>query len=247
MTRFILSYLLVLLFVAASPASARTVGNSKRPTALAPTLLVASRSVTAKATKLTSKHAPRIAPSEVAQAEKKRAPLAGKRTAMAASAIRNAAKAGGNALIRLARLTAYWSGEGDYYTRHHISSTGVHLHKGHCAVDPTIIPYGSVVTIVGLGSYLAVDTGTAVVSRRAARESGHNRGERAALVIDLYFENRREAEKFAANGPKFASITWANPTMAADATPADATPALATAPKFASVNDERPRSKTYAF
>ncbi|HUB67033.1 MAG TPA: 3D domain-containing protein [Candidatus Methylacidiphilales bacterium] len=112
---------------------------------------------------------------------------------------------------RLARITAYWASEGDYYTSQGISSTGIHLHDGYCAVDPTIIPYGSVVTISGLGKYLAVDTGSAVISRTAARETGHTATERAALVIDLYFESRREGEDFAANGPKFASITWQAP------------------------------------
>ena len=62
----------------------------------------------------------------------------------------------------LARVTAYWPSEGDYYTRHSLSSTGVRLHDGHCAVDPSIIPYGSVVDISGVGKFLAVDTGTAV-------------------------------------------------------------------------------------
>jgi 3D (Asp-Asp-Asp) domain-containing protein len=112
---------------------------------------------------------------------------------------------------RLARITAYWASEGDYYTSQGISSTGIHLHDGYCAVDPTIIPYGSVVTISGLGKYLAVDTGSAVISRTAARETGHNATERAALVIDIYFESRRDGEDFAANGPKYASITWQAP------------------------------------
>lgn len=115
---------------------------------------------------------------------------------------------------RLARLTAYWAGEGDYYTGRGMSSTGIHLHEGHCAVDPHIIPYGSEVEIAGVGTYLAVDTGSAVISRTAARETGHNSEERNALVIDLYFESRRGGEKFASNGPKYASITWHAPSAA---------------------------------
>ena len=102
---------------------------------------------------------------------------------------------------RLARLTAYWSGEGDYYTGRGMSSTGVHLHDGHCAVDPRIIPYGSLVEIAGVGKYLAVDTGSAVISREAARETGHNPEERNALVIDIYFESRAEGERFSAGRP----------------------------------------------
>jgi len=116
---------------------------------------------------------------------------------------------------RLARLTAYWSGEGDYYTGRGLSSTGIHLHEGHCAVDPRIIPYGSVVQIDGLGKYLAVDTGSAVISREAARETGHNPEERNALVIDLYFESRRDGERFAAHGPKYAAISWTAPRSTA--------------------------------
>lgn len=116
---------------------------------------------------------------------------------------------------RLARVTAYWAGEGDYYTGHDLSSTGIRLHDGHCAVDPNIIPYGSVVQIAGVGTYLAVDTGSAVVSRTAAREAAHNSEERNALVIDLYFESRRDGENFAANGPKYAAITWQAPSRVA--------------------------------
>jgi 3D (Asp-Asp-Asp) domain-containing protein len=118
---------------------------------------------------------------------------------------------------RLARLTAYWAGEGDYYTGHDLSATGVHLHDGHCAVDPSIIPYGSVVAIAGLGKYLAVDTGSAVISRTAARESAQNADERSALVIDLFFESRQDGERFAANGPKYATITWQAPRSADNA------------------------------
>jgi len=112
---------------------------------------------------------------------------------------------------RLARVTAYWAGEGDYYTGKCISATGVHLHDGHCAVDPSIIPYGSVVEIAGVGKYLAVDTGSAVVSRTAAREGGHTSAERNALVVDLFFQSRSEGEKFAAAASKYTSITWWTP------------------------------------
>jgi 3D (Asp-Asp-Asp) domain-containing protein len=120
---------------------------------------------------------------------------------------------------RLARLTAYWSGEGDYYTGRGLSSTGIHLHNGHCAVDPRIIPYGSVVTIDGLGKYLAVDTGSAVISREAAKETGHNAEERAALVIDIYFESRADGERFSAGRAKFAKISWSSPTAVSANTP----------------------------
>ena len=113
---------------------------------------------------------------------------------------------------RLARVTAYWAAEGDYYTGRCISATGVRLHDGHCAVDPRIIPYGSVVEIAGVGKFLAVDTGSAVISRTAAREGGHTSEERNAIVIDLFFENRNAGEKFAAAASKFVSIRWWSPT-----------------------------------
>jgi 3D (Asp-Asp-Asp) domain-containing protein len=108
---------------------------------------------------------------------------------------------------RLARVTAYWPGE-DYYTNRKLSATGVRLRPGFCAVDSKIIPYGSVVKIPGLGSYVAMDTGTAVISRKAAKESGQNWKERCALVIDLYFPTRRAGELFSREGPKFAMVAW---------------------------------------
>jgi 3D (Asp-Asp-Asp) domain-containing protein len=116
----------------------------------------------------------------------------------------------------LARITAYWTDE-DYYTSQHMSSTGVKLHEGHCAVDPSLIPYGSVVKIPGMGSYVAVDTGSAVVSREAAVGAAHNADEKNALVVDLFFENRHEAEEFAAHGPSYVAVSWKRPLTAADA------------------------------
>jgi 3D (Asp-Asp-Asp) domain-containing protein len=112
---------------------------------------------------------------------------------------------------RLARVTAYWADEGDYYTGRGISATGVRLHDGHCAVDPTIIPYGSVVNIAGVGKFLAVDTGSAVINRTAAREGGHTSAERHAIVVDLYFEDPRAGERFAASAAKYVAISWWTP------------------------------------
>jgi 3D (Asp-Asp-Asp) domain-containing protein len=112
---------------------------------------------------------------------------------------------------RLARVTAYWADEGDYYTGRGMSATGVRLHDGLCAVDPNIIPYGSVVEIAGVGKYLAVDTGSAVINRTAAREGGHTEAERHAIVVDIYFEDASEGERFAAGDAKYVSITWWTP------------------------------------
>jgi 3D (Asp-Asp-Asp) domain-containing protein len=113
---------------------------------------------------------------------------------------------------RLARLTAYWAGEGDYYTGRRLSSTGIHLHGGVCAVDPSVIPYGSGVVIPGVGQFLAADTGSAVVSREAAREAGRTLAERDALVIDIFFDHRSDGEAFSAGKPRFVPISWWTPS-----------------------------------
>ena len=63
----------------------------------------------------------------------------------------------------LARVTSYWAGEGSKY-----ASTGQRLRAGHCAVDPERIPYGSKVVFPD-GVCTAIDTGPAVVNRKAAR------------------------------------------------------------------------------
>jgi 3D (Asp-Asp-Asp) domain-containing protein len=109
---------------------------------------------------------------------------------------------------RLARLTTYWPDEGDSYTKRGLSSTGVRLRDGHCAVDPKVIPYGSVVKIPGVGKLIAVDTGPAVVTRQAARKSGRNSVERSALVIDIYCSSRSKARALEGNSPEFAVVTW---------------------------------------
>jgi hypothetical protein len=113
---------------------------------------------------------------------------------------------------RLARVTAYWAAEGDYYTERCISATGVRLHDGHCAVDPSIIPYGSVVEIAGVGKFLAVDTGSAVINRTAAREGGKTSAERHAIVVDLFFEDREAGERFEAAAAKYVAISWWTPS-----------------------------------
>jgi 3D (Asp-Asp-Asp) domain-containing protein len=117
---------------------------------------------------------------------------------------------------RLARLTAYWTDE-DYWTSQHMSSTGVHLHEGHCAVDPKLIPYGSVVQIPGMGNYVAVDTGSAVISRQAALGSAQTATQRQALVVDLFFESEKEAQQFASHMPAFVAVSWTKPLASADA------------------------------
>src|SRR5256885_9328469 len=90
----------------------------------------------------------------------------------------------------LARVTVYWAHGGrgaDRYTRQHKSATGLRLHQGHCAVDPKKIPYGSRVVLPDGSALSAVDTGSAVRNRKAARKSGRTIHERNAVVIDKFF------------------------------------------------------------
>ena len=87
----------------------------------------------------------------------------------------------------LARVTSYWAGEGSNY-----ASTGERLRAGHCAVDPNRIPYGSKVVFAD-GVCTAVDTGSAVVNRKAARLCGRTASQLKAIVVDRFFETKREA------------------------------------------------------
>lgn len=88
----------------------------------------------------------------------------------------------------LARVTSYWAAEGSKF-----ASTGRRLRPGHCAVDPKRIPYGSKVVFPDV-ICTAVDTGTAVVSRKAARVCGRTASQLKAIVVDRYFETKREAD-----------------------------------------------------
>jgi len=108
----------------------------------------------------------------------------------------------------LARVTVYWASGGrgsDWYTRRHQCATGVRLRVGHCAVDPRRIPYGSKVVLPD-GVFTAVDTGGAVKNRKAARRSGRTASERNALVIDRFFETKRQALSWANAHPEFMTV-----------------------------------------
>lgn len=62
-----------------------------------------------------------------------------------------------------------------------ITATGGKAKQGRTvAVDPTLIPYGSVVYIDGIGYYIAEDCGGAIKDNR----------------IDVYFDSHSEAVKF---------------------------------------------------
>lgn len=122
----------------------------------------------------------------------------------------------------LARVTVYWASGGggsDYWTRRHICSTGARLRVGHCAVDPRRIPYGSKV-ILPDATLLAVDTGSAVRSRKAARRSGRTALERNALVIDRFFETKQQALGWARRNPVFMLVRVSPPDRRSRATPA---------------------------
>jgi 3D (Asp-Asp-Asp) domain-containing protein len=113
----------------------------------------------------------------------------------------------------LARVTVYWASGGggsDRWTRRHVCSTGARLQSGHCAVDPRRIPYGSRVTLPD-GTLLAVDTGSAVVSRKAARRSGRTALERSALVVDRFFETKQQALNWARRNPYFMFVRVSPP------------------------------------
>ena len=113
----------------------------------------------------------------------------------------------------LARVTVYWASGGggsDRWTRRHICSTGARLRVGHCAVDPRRIPYGSKVTLPD-ATLLAVDTGSAVRSRKAARRSGRTALERNALVIDRFFETKQQALSWARRNPSFMHVRVSPP------------------------------------
>ena len=101
----------------------------------------------------------------------------------------------------LARITVYWPGEGQVRA----SSNGARLRAGHCAVDPKRIPYGSRV-LFSDAACLAVDSGPAVVSRKAARAIGHTASQRNAIVIDRFFESKEAALSWERNHPHFMTV-----------------------------------------
>jgi hypothetical protein len=122
----------------------------------------------------------------------------------------------------LARVTVYWARGGhgsDRYTRQHKSATGQHLQQGHCAVDPRRIPYGSRVVLPDGTTLRAVDTGSAVQNRKAARRSGRTINERNAIVIDKFFETKRQALTWASSNPPFVSVKVIPPTAPAVSKP----------------------------
>ena len=113
----------------------------------------------------------------------------------------------------LARVTVYWATGGsgsDKWTRNHQTATRVRLRSGHCAVDPRRIPYGSKVTLPD-ATLVAVDTGKHVRTRRAARRAGRSAAERDAIVIDRFFETKKQALRWARQHPHFMMVRVQSP------------------------------------
>jgi 3D (Asp-Asp-Asp) domain-containing protein len=118
---------------------------------------------------------------------------------------------------RLARVTVYWASGGsgsDRNTRNHRCATGTRLRAGHCAVDPRHIPYGSRVLLPNGETLAAVDTGSAVRNRKAARIGGRTAFEKQALVIDRFFETKGQALAWANSHPAFMPIRILRPNSA---------------------------------
>jgi hypothetical protein len=114
----------------------------------------------------------------------------------------------------LARVTVYWASGGsgsDKFTRHHRCATGTRLRAGHCAVDPHHIPYGSRVILPNGETLAAVDTGSAVKNRKAARRAGRTSTEKHAIVVDRFFETKRQALAWANTHPLFMPVRVVRP------------------------------------
>jgi 3D (Asp-Asp-Asp) domain-containing protein len=107
----------------------------------------------------------------------------------------------------LARVTVYWRGEG---SGEQASWNGARLRETHCAVDPKKIPYGSKVVFPDV-TCVAVDTGQAVVNRKAARARGRTAAERNAIVIDRFFNTKQKALAWARAHPHFMTVRIQTP------------------------------------
>jgi hypothetical protein len=109
----------------------------------------------------------------------------------------------------LARVTVYWASADAQQQR--AAYNGARLRSGHCAVDPDKIPYGSKVVFAEGDECKAIDTGPAVVSRKAARLSGRNANQRDAIVVDRYFETKEQALAWADSHPHFMTLRVITP------------------------------------
>ena len=101
----------------------------------------------------------------------------------------------------LARVSVYWPGEGQLRA----CSNGARLKPGHVAVDPKRIPYGSHV-IFPDAECVAVDSGPGVVNRTAARACARTSAQRAAIVIDRFFDSKSAALSWAEAHPQYMTV-----------------------------------------
>lgn len=109
----------------------------------------------------------------------------------------------------LARVTVYWASTDAQQQL--AAYNGARLRPGHCAVDPDKIPYGSKVLFADGAECKAIDTGPAVVSRKAARRSGRNADQRNAIVVDRYFETKTQALAWADAHSHFMTLRVVTP------------------------------------
>lgn len=116
--------------------------------------------------------------------------------------------------LLLARVTVYWPGEGQLRA----CSNGVRLRSGHCAVDPKRIPFGSHVVFPD-AICVAVDSGPAVVSRKAARVTGRSDAQKNAIVIDRFFESKQAALEWERAHPHFMTVRVMQPGSAEELKP----------------------------
>jgi len=102
---------------------------------------------------------------------------------------------------KTARVTYYWPGGGGQVGTK--TSTGKRAICGKsAAVDPKIIPYGSEIHIPTMNKVvIAVDTGSAVKSRKASKAHGRN-----DIVIDIFCNSKAEAMRRIKKYPMFMPI-----------------------------------------
>jgi 3D (Asp-Asp-Asp) domain-containing protein len=120
----------------------------------------------------------------------------------------------GEGMTCLAAITCYWKigSDVDFWTRRGMSSTGVNLTYGVVAVDPDIIPYGSLVEIEGIPyGFVAADCGSAVIKRVAVKKTAKTESQMKAVVVDVYFRTEEEGRRFDQSLGQFVKIKFFPP------------------------------------
>jgi 3D (Asp-Asp-Asp) domain-containing protein len=143
----------------------------------------------------------------------------------------------------LARVTGYWA-HGSGGSGGIAASNGTRLRVGHCAVDPKRIPYGSKVVFPDVVC-TAVDTGPAVVNRKSSRACGRTAAQKNALVIDRFFESKRDAVEWSNAHPQFMTLKILSPgSEAPKSLPVPGKLFATTAPALPSVGTDSDTSPT---